>query len=443
MLVLGLGTAVASVVALQETLDEGVDVPATEPSAPGAAFAHPIPADAVWVAPHGHDTHEGTRARPRATIQAGAVNVLVGGTYYGYSQRLAPHTETTVIVPPGHTAVFDGQGTVKRALECAGRTNLYGDLRVTSYAPTSPHVGSNAPVYFGGTAAGSELDGPLISNSAMAGLAFQVPLVLTKVTVDSCGYSGILGTTADGTTFGQVRVLRVNRDEHSPDGQLAAVKMTRSADLYFSPDVYVEDTGGAVGLWTDVSCRHPAIVGAQVRTGFGTPASVGLQIEETEGGVVADTDIEGVYAANIVSSGHIEVWANRFTGASVALQVRQDRAPNSGTNPANLDPTVAPWWAVGQTICNNLLTATSGDQVALAVYADPGYELSAAEMLSALKGNTLIGAVDLGDESGDRSYYDDDQLAAYLGTDFDTSRQPVPAEIVGLLQAAQPSASPG
>ncbi|MBV9831427.1 MAG: hypothetical protein JOZ82_07500 [Marmoricola sp.] len=441
VLILGVGT-VAALAALEETLHEGVDTSTSEPVVPGAAFDHPVPPGAVWVAPTGRDGNPGTQASPRATLTPGAVNVLTGGTYYGYSQRLPPDTVTTAIVPRGQTAVFDGQGRVKSALECAGVTNLYGDLRVTSYVPASQNVGANAPIYFGGTAAGSEIDGLLVSDSAMAGLGFQVPLVLTKLTVDSCGYSGILGTTADGTTFGRVRVMRTNRDHYMPDGQLGAVKITRSADLYFGPDVYVEDTGGAIGIWTDVSCRRPRIVGSQVRTGFGTPAQVGLQIEETEGGVVVDTDIEGVYAANIVASGHLHLWDNRFTGSSVALQVRQDRPRNSGTNPANLDPAEAPWWTVGLTVSNNLLTATTGAQVAPAVYSDPGYGLAATDMLASLKGNTLIGTVDLGDASGNRDDYGEEQLAAHLGAVFDPNRQPMPPEVAGLLHAAQTSTGP-
>ena len=72
----------------------------------------------------------------------------------------------------------------------------------------------------------------------MAGLGFEVPLVITRLVVDTCGYSGIMGTTADGTVFGDVGVYRVNRDGHAQDGQLAGIKVTRSADLLLGRSVH-------------------------------------------------------------------------------------------------------------------------------------------------------------------------------------------------------------
>jgi hypothetical protein len=435
VLVLGAGAVVATLAVELDAVDRADNRSAPEPAPPGATVAHAIPADAVWVGPSGNDTAPGTRSSPRATLQPGRVNVLTDGTYYGFSQTLPNGTATTVIVPEGQTAVLDGQGTIETALVCGGRTNLYGDLRVTSYAPTSSNVGSNAPIYFGGTAGGSEIDGPTISNSKMAALGFQVPLVITKLTVVGCGYSGILGTTADGTTFGRVDVFRVNRDNHSQDGQLGAIKITRSADVTFSKDVRVVETNGAHGIWTDVSCRRPVVAGAKVLTGAGKPADVGLLLEETEGGSVVGAEVEGAYAAELVATGHVRVWSNTFTGTSVALTVVQDRNGNSGTNPANLDPTLAPWQAVGNEICDNQLTTTGGYRVAFATQTrnDGRGTLTTEEMLAALKGNRFGGMVQLEGVRGGRRTLDAAGLAARLGSTYDAATQTLPDDLQALL----------
>jgi hypothetical protein len=440
VLIAGAGAVVATVAGVKL-----VDRPEDEQphgTTPGVAKPpRTIPADAVWVAPGGNDDHPGTRDKPRATAMAGAFNVMLGGVYSGYSQMLPDGTVTTLMVADGQTATLDGRGTLVRAITAGGKLDLYGDLHITNYAPQSTHNGSNAPLYFGGTAAGSEIDGLTISNSRMAGLGFQVPLVITKLVVDTCGYSGIMGTTADGTVFGDVGVYRVNRDGYAQDGQLAAIKVTRSADLVFTRAVHVEDhgsNGAANGIWTDVSCRNPVVVGAKVLTGAGHPPGVGLLIEETEGGIIAGTETEGRFATILRASGHVRFWANKATGTSVALAIVQDRPKNTGIDDLgpNLSQRLAPWWAVSNEVCNNELVATGADKVALMVFAyGPATgELSSGQMLAALRGNAFVGSVQLGSADGGRVSYPASQLTAALGeTIYSTAAQPVPADIAALL----------
>jgi hypothetical protein len=380
---------------------------------------HPIPAGAVTVPPGG-------------TCTPGKVNVLAG-TYPGFSQTFPNGTKTTILVPEGQTAVLDGKGA-RSAIVAGGKVDLFGDLRVTGYAPTSTENGSNVAVYYGGTAAGSEIDGPTIG-SKMAALGFEVPLILTKLTVDTCGYSGIMGTTADGTVFGDVGVYRVNRDNHGQDGQLGAIKITRSANLRFTKAVHVEDTGGANGIWTDVSCRNPIVAGSKVLTGAGKAAAVGLLLEETEGGYVVGAEIEGVFAINLLATGHVKVWSTKATG-SVAMSIQQDRAKNSGTSDTqpNLSQTSAPWWAVGNEVCNSQLVATSGFKIALMAYADgPATGFTGAQMLAGLRGNTYTGSVQFGRTDGGRDTLTATQLAATLGARFSPTPQDVPAEVAGML----------
>ncbi len=440
MLIAGAGVAAATVAGVRLT-DQPEDAKPHRSAPRAARRPRTIPADAVWVAPDGNDHHPGTRHRPRATVKAGAFNVMLGGIYPGYSQMLPDGTATTILVADGQTATLDGGGTLARAITAGGKLDLFGDLHITNYAPSSQNNGSNAPLYFGGTASGSEIDGLTISNSRMAGLGFQVPLVITKLVVDTCGYSGIMGTTADGTVFGDVGVYRVNRNGYAQDGQLAAIKVTRSAGLVFSRGVHVEDTGpsgGANGIWTDVSCRNPAVIGATVLTGAGRAPSVGLLIEETEGGIVAGTEIEGLFAVVLRASGHVRVWGNKATGTNVAMAIVQDRPKNSGTDDLgpNLSQRLAPWWAVDNEVCNNTLVATGGDKVALMVFAygPVSGELSSAQMLAALRGNTLVGSVQLGSTDGGRETYPVSQLTQALGeTIYSTTLQPLPADISALL----------
>jgi hypothetical protein len=395
----------------------------------------PVPADAIWVHPSGNDANPGTQAKPRRTPVANKPNAFEG-TFAGFSYFANNGTSQSWYVPPGKTATFDGQGGVPRALTAGGKVNLFGDMRFTNYAPTYSTDNTCVPVFFGGTAAGSEIDGPSVVGSKMAALGFMVPLLLTKFTVTDAGYSGILGTTADGTTFGDVRVSRVNRSGRSQDGQLGAIKMTRSKGLRFTKGVLVEDTGGAQGIWTDVSCRDTIASGVRVLTAGGKPAEVGLHFEEQQGGIVAGCELEGVFGLQLKAAGGIRAWVNKVTATSVAMNVQQDRPKNDGSNPANLPPAVAPWWTVGNEVCNNELVSTGGHQIAFMAYADGPAKgmLDAPMMLSALRGNTFGGAVQLGKLDGTRPTRTPAQIAVLLDGKYAAERQAVPVDIAALLK---------
>lgn len=377
-----------------------------------------IPPDALYVHPGGNDANPGTQDKPRATAKPDAYNVLLGGTYNGYAQFLANGTRTTLHVPDGQTAVLAGQGK-KRAITAGGVLNLYGNGVITGYAPDASATTNAVALYFGGTAAGSEIDGWTIEKSSQAALGFQVPLTLTALTVTDCGYSGILGTTADGTTLGDVKVLRINQSGRTQDGQLGAIKFTRSKDVTFTKGVHVEDTGGAVGLWCDVSCRTPHFTGSRVKTGAGKVASIGLLFEQTQGGTVTGVDVEGIEALRIAATGGLKIWDSKFVGTSIAARLWQDRNRNSGTQPANLPPTDAPWWTVDNEIGNTKLTAIGGLKIALTAYSsgDAKGQVLGKDM-AALRGNRYNGSIKLGDATGTQITHTLPMLAAALGNRY-------------------------
>lgn len=445
VLILGVGTGVATVAGLQQVLDDSEDN-ATEPS-PSAEpsprvevteAGRPVPADAIWLHPNGVDTNPGSRAKPRRTPVVGESVAFHPGSYPGFTWFAPNGSHQSWFAPPGKTVFLDGQGTTKRMLTAGGVVNLYGDIHITSYAPAPSRDNTCVAVYYGGTAAGSEIDGPTIEKSSQAALGFQVPMKLSRLLVTDTGYSGILGTAADGTVFGDVQVLRVNRGNHVHDGQLGAVKMIRSKNVKLGPKVLTEDHNGANGLWCDVSCRTPQFVGSRVRTGASRPAKVGLLFEQTQGGIVHGVEVEGECAARIAATGGLRVWDNRFIGTNIALHLWQDRLAHLGNDPNNLPggATIAdvPWWTVGNEINNNTLTATGGYRIALAAYADgPALGmLLGADMFTALKGNAFTGSVQLGTATDQRETVTPAQLAAALGSKYAAGRVPVPPEIAAL-----------
>lgn len=392
---------------------------------------HPIPADAVWVHPQGNDANPGTEAKPRVTPLWGKVNAVSGGTYNGAAWYPPAGKVTTLIIPEGQTAVLEGKGSLPDALRCSGLTKVYGDVVVQNYKSTSTTNGSNAPVYFGGTSVGSEIDGMTIQKCNMAALGFQVGITLRNLTVADMGYSGIMGTTGDGTVLDRVKVSRVNLAKRGQDGQLGAVKITRSANVSIS-DSSVDDAGGIHGLWLDVSCRNPHIVRNKV-TGS---ASIGIHVEQAQGGIIAGNTIDGpVFGMGLLASGALRVWGNKVTAASVAMNLQQERLRNDGSKTENLSKEAAPWWTVNNEVCNNDLTATGGHRIAFMAYADGPAKgmLDAPAMLSALRGNVFGGSVQLGKLDGTRPTIAPAALGSVLGAKYSNERQPVPADIAALL----------
>lgn len=378
------------------------------------------PADAIWIHPSGNDGNPGTESKPRATPMQGKTNVMLGGTYNGF--RFFATQPGTIMSAPGATVVWEGNGA-PNAITAGALLNLRGTLIAQNYSPTSKENGSNAVVYFGGNVGGSEIDGLVISKSKQAGLGFQVPLKITNLTVADSGYSGVLGTTADGTTFGSVKVLRSNRGGNAQDGQLGSIKMTRSKDLRFTKGVYIEDPGGGEGLWTDVSCRNPVATGVTVKGG-----SVGIHYEETEGGIIAGSTVtDATFGLTLLATGHVRVWGNTVSGASVAMSIQQDRLKNEGTYPPNLTQEQAPWWAVGNEIGANVLAATVGYKIAFMAYADGPAKgmLVGTDMFQSLKNTSYAGSVQLGRKDGGR---DTVSAATYTGTPT------IPADIAALLK---------
>lgn len=278
----------ASVVALQAQLAD--------------ALAAEIPAGALYVASTGSDSNPGTGpGAPRRTVKYGATNVLMDDQPGLYLATPA-NTTTVVMAWPGRTITCDGKGVTKRAVLASGRLDLLGDIVFVNYAQTGLSI-TGAALYYGGTSAGSILHGPTIKNAASVALGHQVPLVVTALNVDTCGYSGILGTTCDGTMYGDVKVSRTNRGNHGLDGQNGGIKVTRAKGVHFSKGVVCDDSNGTIGLWTDVSCQAPVFAGCT-----STNHHVALQSEETEGGYVVGCSLQGDFAANIAATGHMTIW---------------------------------------------------------------------------------------------------------------------------------------
>lgn len=324
----------ASLNSLQKTLD---DYRAAHPDTPPVVVIepkYPIPATAIWVSPNGNDNNPGTEARPKATPPFNVPVVFDGGQYNAFKVFAPNGSKQSWYVPEGKRAVLDGGGNLASAITAGGFTDLYGAFVVQNYAPKSKNNGSNAPIFYGGTSAGSTIDGLLVRASTMAGFGFQNQLNIVDLTLEDLGYCGLMGATAQGTKIGTLRISRVNRNGNTQDGQLAACKLGRCKDV--TVDSFIgRDIPIANGFWLDEGCQGFDLGYFDI-DGAGTDGTSkmahGVHIEITQGGKMrGGGKVRGSMTGGVMvlDSGAVDVWGWDLRGNFVGLWAQQDDRDNS------------------------------------------------------------------------------------------------------------------
>jgi hypothetical protein len=319
-----------------------------------------------------------------AKVPSGGTLVLRGGTY---GESLGNITKNvTIQCYPGETVWFDGKGSLPNVFIADGKVNLYG-IGVRNYAPARTGW-MRGMAFYGGRSGGSVIDGCTFTGSKMAALQFGVPLTITGSTFSNCGWSGLMGTTCSGAVISGNTISGMNRDNHAPEPETAAIKITRSANVLVKKNT-VTDVAGAYGIWFDVSSTNAKVISNYVNgAGVGGRAAMKqtCEFELFEGGICAGNTFTGSANSGIrlIDAGHLRMWNNDLRGNNtVCIWIQQDARKNSGTNAANLSAAACPWLALGNEVCNN----TFGGRSQLWAYDSGLKKYSGAEMLGRVAGN--------------------------------------------------------
>ena len=344
VLLLGSGTTMTSLAALS-----GLDLTA---GAAAAAGSRPVPAGAVIATP-------GNARAGLAKVPNGGTLVLRGGSYHEAFGTISKNV--TIQSYPGETAWLDGNRSLVNAFIATGKVNLY-NLGIRNYVP--PTTGwTRGMVCYAGNSGGSVISGCTFTGSKMASLDFLVPLVVTGNLFSTNGWSGVMGTNANGLVFTGNTITAMNRDNHTSQPETAGMKITRTANALIKNNT-VTDVPGACGIWFDVSSTNVKVINNTVdgkSVGGRAAMKHAVEIELSEGGVVAGNTLTGAAnaAIKLIDAGHLRIWNNDLRGDNVGIWISQDSRKNSGTNKANLSPSVVPWLAAGNEVCNNTFNGRS------------------------------------------------------------------------------------
>ena len=367
-LLLGSGTTLTSVAALS-----GLDLSA---GAAAAASSRPVPSGAIIATPGGAKAG-------LAKVPNGGTLVLRGGTYREALGTISKNV--TIQSYPGETAWLDGKGSLVNAFIATGKVNLY-NLGIRNYVP--PKTGwTRGMACYGGSSGGSVISGCTFTGSKMASLDFSVPLNVTGNTFSTNGWSGVIGTNANGLVFTDNVISGMNRDNHPSQPETAGIKITRSSNALIKHNT-VSDVPGSCGIWFDVSSTNVKVINNSVNgksVGGRAAMKHTVEIELSEGGVVAGNTLTGAQYAGIkiIDAGHLRIWNNDLRGNTEGIWINQDSRRNSGTDKANLSPKVAPWLAVGNEVCNNNFDGRSQ----VWAYDIGNHTYSGEDMLGRVAGN--------------------------------------------------------
>ncbi len=426
-LLLGSGATLTSVAALS-----GLDLAAVPATAAGSRA---VPAGAVVATP-------GNARAGLAKVPNGGTLVLRGGTYHEALGTISKNV--TIQSYPGETAWLDGKGSLVNAFIATGKVNLY-DLGVRNYVP--PKTGwTRGMVCYAGNAGGSVISGCTFTGSKMASLDFLVPLNVTNNVFSTNGWSGVMGTHANGLVFTGNTITAMNRDGYASQPETAGIKITRSDNVLIKHNT-VTDVPGACGIWFDVSSTNVKVIDNVVdgRSVNGRAAMKhAVEIELSERGVVAGNTLRNAANAGIklIDAGHLRIWNNDVRGNVEGIWINQDARKNSGTNKANLSPSVVPWQSIGNEVCNNTFNGRSQ----LWAYDTGHHTFSGEDMLGRVTGNWFspapAGALPF--RMGRRSSTKIDsltlaQLKAALGSKAGTNYQGTSSTDAANVRAATPS----
>lgn len=374
-ILLGSGTTVTAFAALGGAdTSYSASLAASTPTA--RVGSRPVPKGAVVTTP-GH-----ARAA-LAKVPRGGTLVLRGGTY---TEALGTIRKNVTIQPyPGETVWLDGRHSLPTAFIADAVVNLH-DLGIRNYAPSRTDW-LRAMVFYGGHSGGSVVQDCTFEGSRMASLQFAVPLTITGNVFRDNGWSGVMGTTANGLVFTDNTITGMNRDHHPAEPETAGIKLTRSANVVMKRNT-VTDVPGAYGIWFDVSSTNAHVIGNHVdgrSVGGRAAMKQAAEFELYEGGVVAGNTFTGAASAGLrlIDAGHLRVWNNDLRGNPIGLWIQQDARKNSGRDRANLRPAVAPWLALGNEICNNTFDGHSQ----LWAYDSGRKEYAGADMVGRVAGN--------------------------------------------------------
>jgi hypothetical protein len=370
-LLLGSGATLSSIAALNGL----IQLPAEADAVP--VGSRPVPAGAVIATP-------GNARSGLAKVPNGGTLVLRGGSY---PEALGMITKNVTIQGyPGETAWFDGRGSLANAFIAGAKVNLY-NVGVRNYSPATTGF-RRAMVHYGGGSSGSVVQGCTFTGSKMASLDFGAPLTITGNTFSNNGWSGLIGTQSNGLAFTGNTITGMNRDNHPAQPETGGIKISRSANVLFKNNTF-SDIPGCNGIWFDVSSTNVKIINNHVDgRGVGGRAAMkhAAQVELGEGGVVAGNTLAGAANAGLklLDTGHVRVWNNDLRGDNTSLWLNQDARKNTGSDSANLSPSVAPWQALGNEVCNNTF---GGGPHQLWAYDTGHHTYSGEDMLGRVAGN--------------------------------------------------------
>lgn len=406
---------------------------------PGPPAKHQIGPGAVFVTNTGDDANPGTDARPKRTLRAALASTpnpqVVARGVFNESLTTAAGQVSTLQGYPGQDLILDGGKTLARALIASGRTNLY-DLAVRGYAPSSIDNGKNAAVYYGGTAADSEIENVAFSDSKMAHLGLSVPDMKVRASsFNGSGFSAIMAgydsrdpaADCDRLLLEDLTIAGANRDNHPAEPTTAGIKITRATDVLVRR-ITMADVAGAYGVWFDVDCTNPTLVASKI-DGRGVagraPMRHCVELELGQGGLVAGNELWGSTGAGlrIFDTRDVRVWANKIWANLVAIWLQQDTRGHQTT---------------GNEICNNDLDGPS----LLWAYDDQAMALSGADMVGRLAGNTFgpKQATGIPFRFGRKGVKNPDslslaQVATLLGGRYAAAKAAVPADVAAHLPA--------
>jgi parallel beta-helix repeat protein len=372
-LLLGSSSTLASVAALNGLVPDLSAMPSATAATVGSRA---VPSGAVIAS-------AGGAKAALAKVPSGGTLVLRGGTY---AEALGTITKSVTIQSyPGETAWFDGGGSKASAFLANAKVNLY-DVGVRNYSPAKTGWMRGMVCYSSG-ATGSVISGCTFTGSKMASMAISGALTITGNTFSNNGWSGIMGTDADNLVFTGNTISGMNRDNHAPEPETAAIKLTRSANVLIKNNT-VTDVAGAYGIWFDVSSTNAKVIGNHVdgkSVGGRAAMKQTAEFELYEGGVCAGNVFTGSANAGLrmIDAGHLRVWNNDLRGNPISMWLQQDSRKNSGSNPANLKPAVAPWQSIGNEVCNN----SFGPRSQLWAYDSGNHTFSGEDMLGRVAGN--------------------------------------------------------